>query len=148
MSFSKEEIKQLSDLLDVRFKEVDQRLDGIDQRFDGIDQRFDGIDRRFDGVDQRFDGVDQRFDAAKKSMNEGFKAVDAKFVAFSDKIQQSVADTLRFNNDLLRQDMKAMENRLTRSIEDGKQVILEAISGKLDNHEKRIVKLELGVVGA
>mgnify|MGYP001571432850 FL=1 len=41
-----------------------------------------------------------------------------------------------------------MENRLTRSIEDGKQVILEAISGKLDNHEKRIVKLELGVVGA
>ena len=127
MSFSKEEIKQLGDLLDVRFKVVDQRLDGIDQRFDG---------------------VDQRFDTAKKSMNEGFKAVDAKFVAFSDKIQQSVADTLRFNNDLLRQDMKAMENRLTRSIEDGKQVILEAISGKLDNHEKRIVKLELGVVGA
>ena len=134
MSFSKEEIKQLGDLLDVRFKVVDQRLDGIDQRLDGIDQRFDG--------------VDQRFDTAKKSMNEGFKAVDAKFVAFSDKIQQSVADTLRFNNDLLRQDMKAMENRLTRSIEDGKQVILEAISGKLDNHEKRIVKLELGVVGA
>ena len=141
MSFSKEEIKQLGDLLDVRFKVVDQRLDGMNQRFDRMDQRFDGMD-------QRFDGVDQRVDTAKKSMNEGFKAVDAKFVAFSDKIQQSVADTLRFNNDLLRQDMKAMENRLTRSIEDGKQVILEAISGKLDNHEKRIVKLELGVVGA
>lgn len=63
---------------------------------------------------------------------------------------QAVDDKFRINNDILMQEMRALEHRAKLDSDKNKQDIIEAIGDmidtgllpQIDNHEKRITKLE------
>ena len=101
--------------------------------------------------------VDAKFKVASERTERFEKSVDAKFKVTTeriDKFEQSMDDKFRYNNDLLRQDMKAMEHRLESKMERLKNdilagvaaVISDGINPQLDDHNKRLTKLELGMV--
>ncbi|MBI3249912.1 MAG: hypothetical protein HYZ50_25735 [Deltaproteobacteria bacterium] len=56
---TQQQIDQLREEMNQRFKAVDQRFDAVDQRFKSVDQRFDDLIRHVDG---RFDDMNRRFD--------------------------------------------------------------------------------------
>ena len=74
MSLTREDLKAISDLIEVKLNEqesrMDQKFEAIDQRFDKVDQKFEAIDQRFDKVDQKFEAIDQRFDDQDKKFEE------------------------------------------------------------------------------
>lgn len=79
MALTKEDLRQISEVLEPRFDALEGKLTrkidsavgelaiaaqkqflAIDTRLDGMYARFDAMDARFDTMDARFDGVDAR----------------------------------------------------------------------------------------
>src|SRR3989338_11098413 len=88
-------IGNLSERMDKRFSEVDDRFDKVDDRFAGMDDRFDkvddrfaGMDNRFDKVDDRFAGMDDRFDKQEASIDKRFNEVDDRFTEQEIKLEK------------------------------------------------------------
>jgi len=113
--------------VDKRFEEVTQQLAALDRRFDGValsavvDKRFEEVTQQLAALDGRFDGValsavvDQRFE----KVGRGFVAVDQRFAEVAASFE-------------------AMEKTALERHEE----LLEAVTGRSDNHEWRIRKLE------
>lgn len=63
-----------------------------------------------------------------------------------EKILQAVQDSSRYTQDLLRQDMKAMEHRIDAKAEKNKEEIIgfidERIFPQIDSLDQRLTKLE------
>ncbi|WP_313164886.1 hypothetical protein [Sedimentibacter sp.] len=59
MSLTREDLKAISDLIEVKLNEQESRMD---QKFEAIDQRFDKVDQKFEAIDQRFDDQDKKFE--------------------------------------------------------------------------------------
>ena len=81
MSLTKEDKKDIEDIVDGKLDPINARLDKIDERFDGIDARLDKIDERFDKMDERFDKMDERFD----EMDTRFDRVEGRL----DKLEET-----------------------------------------------------------
>jgi methyl-accepting chemotaxis protein len=50
--------RDMVDVFERRFEQVDQRFEQVDQRFEQVDQRFEQVDQRLEQIDRRFDNVD------------------------------------------------------------------------------------------
>jgi chromosome segregation ATPase len=119
-------IDQRFEQIDQRFEQIDQRFEKIDQRFEKIDQRFEKIDQRFEKIDQRFEKIDQRFE----KIDQRFEAIDDRFDNLVDEVTRNVIGHMEMLFESLRSDIR---------------VFAEGLKGqgiKLEEHEKRITKLE------
>ncbi|HHZ01983.1 MAG TPA: hypothetical protein GX396_03435 [Tissierellia bacterium] len=54
MALTKEDLKAIADLINIKLDEHGKRFDAIDKRLDTIDQKFDDIDKRFDNLRTEF----------------------------------------------------------------------------------------------
>ncbi len=48
----------------------------IDKRFEAVDRRFEAADKRFEAVDRRFEAADKRFEELITAMNKHFETID------------------------------------------------------------------------
>lgn len=53
-------LQTILDVMNSKFKQIDEKFDKIDKRFEQIDEKFDKIDKRFEQIDERLDGIDTR----------------------------------------------------------------------------------------
>jgi chromosome segregation ATPase len=75
------DLRELANLINDRFTQIDARFDKIDDKFAQIDARFDKIDDKFVQIDARFAQIDARFNK-----------VDARFA----KMDQANCELLEF----------------------------------------------------
>ena len=126
MSLTKEDLKAISDLIDVKLNEqdkrFDKRFDEIDRRFEQVDKRFDEIDRRFEQVDKRFEGIDERFEQVDKRFDEQDKKIDKRF----DEQDKAFKEMLIDNNILIAEHFQRIvtesEKRLSKEIQEIRNV--------------------------
>jgi len=118
-------IKEVIQRFDEKFEGVDKRFEGVDEKFEGVDKRFEGVDKRFEIVNKRFDGVDEKAEYNK----EEILASNREVLASNEKIAKSIND--------MRQEQIAHQGGHVRT----NDTLLEH-GDKLQNHEKRIIKLE------
>lgn len=80
---TKEDLKQISDLMDTKFevmeKKFDDKFDAMEKRFD---DKFDAMEKKFDGkfdaMEKKFDG---KFDTMEKKVDGKLENIDAKFTS-------------------------------------------------------------------
>ena len=81
MSLTQEDLRAISDLIDVKLdrqeQNINKRFDTVDKKFEEVDKRFDAVDKRFEQIEvkldehsKRFDAVDKRFEEVDKSLND------------------------------------------------------------------------------
>ena len=58
---TREDLQQISELMDTKISPIVERLDKVDSRLDKVDSRLDAMDARFDKVDGRMDKMDAHF---------------------------------------------------------------------------------------
>lgn len=74
MSLTQEDLKAISDLIDVKLdkqeQNINKRFDTIDKKFEDVDKRFGQIENKLDEHSQRFDVVDKKFGDVDKKLND------------------------------------------------------------------------------
>ena len=135
------------EILDARFKANEQRSTEI-------------LDARFKANEQRTTAIlDARFKASEAVVDGKFKSfetvIDAKFkanrVEMKEIIEQTVNDKAQLIIDQTRSEILASENRQDKKLEAMEQRIIEGVGDLVDNsilpqieeHDKRITKLEV-----
>ncbi len=113
-------------------RRLTSRLDGVDKRLSSVDSRLDGVDKRLVGVDNRLDGVDRRLD----SMDNRLSNLQINDIKTQSKLED-MSETIKLIPKLYNSVDKMMGEVLSYRQE---KVFLK---NKLDNHEKRISKIEL-----
>ena len=120
MSLTQEDLKAISDLIDVKLTEQEKR---ISNRFDQVDIRFEQIDKRFDEQDKRFN---KKFDEQDKRFNERFDEQDKRFDKKFDDFRTEFKEMLIENNILIAEHVQRIvsesEERLSKQINDIKNV--------------------------
>ena len=131
---TKQDLKQIANLLDERFtaydKKMDQRFEQVYQRFEQVYQRFEQVYQRFEQVDQRFEQVDQRFE----QIDQRFEQIDQRSV----KLENTV-DQVDKKVSLVRKDL---EEVITQNI----MPTLEIIVKDVEKNKKAIKKLHTTLV--
>jgi len=125
----------------VTSKEFNETKKEFIERFDKIDKRFEQVDKRFEQVDKRFEQVDKRFDEVKDIMsNMAIKIIDniedlktlKETVATKDDIRQIMTAIDSFGS-------QTKDHERTAEINTHR---IKELEPKVENHEKRIGKLE------
>jgi len=89
MSLTKDDLRQIGELMDERFTKVNEKFAKIDERFVKMDERFAKIDERFAKIDKKFEKMDENFakiDGKFAKMDEKFAKVDARFDALERRL--------------------------------------------------------------
>ena len=71
-----EELKNLREVMEVRFN-------GVQTEFKGIHQRFEDVNERFEDVNKRFEDMDKRFSQVQWMMGLGFTVLAALMAVFN-----------------------------------------------------------------
>ena len=87
---TKEDIKNLMQLMEKRFEAIDKRFEEMSQnnnkRFEAIDKRFEDLyhymDKRFEAFDKRFEDMNKRFNMMFTFMSIGFTIIIVLTVLF------------------------------------------------------------------
>lgn len=108
-------VAQLKRAMDRRFIGTDRRFVSIDRRFRQVDRRFAQVDRRFAKIERRLDRVERGLTSVRAEIVRSAKETRRHF----DVVVESLHDDLRI-------------------FADG----IAAQSARLNNHEKRITRLE------
>ena len=140
-----EKLSSLIGYMDVRFENIESRLDGIDLRLDKIESRLDEVEFRLDKVEARLDKIEERLDNHEDRFDRLEKHIDFKFDFFKGDIIRSLepmfadmrVDLLGYKDSMVTRTMDIEVEQLALGS------ALERNSEILDNHEKRIKKLEL-----
>ncbi len=73
---TKEDIKNLMQLMEKRFEAVDKRFEAVDKRFEAVDKRFEEMaqnnNKRFEAIDKRFEDLYHYMDKRFEDMNRRF----------------------------------------------------------------------------
>jgi hypothetical protein len=67
---TKEDIKDLIEIMDKRFESMDKRFESVQEQ---LDKRFESMDKRFESMDRRFESMDRRFESMIETINRGFE---------------------------------------------------------------------------
>ncbi|TFF88155.1 MAG: hypothetical protein EU549_03530 [Promethearchaeota archaeon] len=54
-------------------EDIKNLVEMLDKRFESMDKRFESMDKRFESMDKRFEAMDKRFEALIETMNRGFE---------------------------------------------------------------------------
>jgi len=112
--------------------EINQKVDNVNQKVDNVNQKVDNVNQKVDNVNQKVDNVNQKVDNSEKEVEKRHKEILAsneKVLASNEKIAKSIND--------MRQEQTAHQGGHIRT----NNTLLEH-DDKLENHEKRIIKLE------
>jgi len=84
------ELKNLREVMEVRFNAVQtelkafhQRFEDVNKRFDDINQRFEDVNKRFEDVNTRFEDMDKRFSQIQWTIGIGFTVLAALMAVFN-----------------------------------------------------------------
>ena len=115
MSLTLEDLKAISDLIDVK---LDKQEQNINKRFDQVDKKFEQVDKKFEQIDKRFEQIDKRFD-------EQDKRFDKKLDEFRNEFKEMLID----NNVLIAEHVQRVvsesEDRLSKQIHDIRNVVAQ-----------------------
>ncbi|MFH1899150.1 MAG: hypothetical protein ABIJ82_01605 [Patescibacteria group bacterium] len=104
-------------------KRLTNRLDGVDERLSSMDNRLDGVDKRLDSMDNRISNLqinDIKIQSKLGDIGETIKLLPKLY----NSVDKMISEVLSY-----RQEKVSLKN-------------------KLDNHEKRISKIELNTTFA
>lgn len=120
MSLTQEDLKAISDLIDIK---LDKQEQNINKRFDEVDKRFDEQEKR---INDRFEQIDKRFDEQEKIFNDRFDEQEKRFDKKLDDFRTEFKEMLIDNNMLIAEHVQRVvsesEERLTREIQEIKNV--------------------------
>lgn len=67
------DLRELKDLINTRFNELERKIDGIDKKLDihivRTDEKFKSVDQRFDEIDKRLNQVDRSIEVINARLN-------------------------------------------------------------------------------
>ncbi|MEW6104080.1 MAG: DUF892 family protein [bacterium] len=76
---TKDDLKQIIEVMNKRFEEVNKRFEDINKRFEEhreeTNRRFEEINQRFETIDKKFEAMDQRFVSLIEEMHLGFTSI-------------------------------------------------------------------------
>jgi DNA anti-recombination protein RmuC len=122
MSLTLEDLKAISDLIDVK---LDKQEQNINKRFDQVDKKFEQVDKKFEQIDKRFEQIDKRFEQIDKRFDEQDKRFDKKLDEFRNEFKEMLID----NNVLIAEHVQRVvsesEDRLSKQIHDIRNVVAQ-----------------------
>jgi septal ring factor EnvC (AmiA/AmiB activator) len=129
MSLTLEDLKAISDLIDVKLdkqeQNINKRFDQVDKKFEQVDKKFEQIDKRFEQIDKRFEQIDKRFEQIDKRFDEQDKRFDKKLDEFRNEFKEMLID----NNVLIAEHVQRVvsesEDRLSKQIHDIRNVVAQ-----------------------
>jgi hypothetical protein len=71
----------LLEILEIKFKTIDDRFDVIDTRFKAVNERFDGVDARLDGMEKKIDESHNRIDRLISQNAMEYHKVDVRLAS-------------------------------------------------------------------
>lgn len=70
MTLTKEDLAAISELLDVKFIQVDKRLSVVEERLNVVEERLDKMEERLDKMEERLDRMDGNIVALRTGQSE------------------------------------------------------------------------------
>jgi hypothetical protein len=108
---TKEDIKDLIEIMDKRFESMDKRFESVqeqlDKRFESMDKRFESMDKRFESMDKRFESMDKRFESVQEQLDKRFESVQEQL----DKRFESVQEQLDKRFESMDKRFESMDRR-------------------------------------
>lgn len=132
-----EDLRQIGEIMDIRFQKRDEKFDKIDERFDKIDEKFDKIDERFIKVDERFTKIDEKFD----KIDENFKRLEQKIDLQNLEMDRRFAEQNCIINGFrteLKNDMTEMRTDFCERMDYKIDGLRNEINGKVDGLDHKI----------
>jgi chromosome segregation ATPase len=77
MSLTKEDLNQISNLLDQKLRPIEVRLDRLEARMDKLEARMDKLESRMDQLESRMDKLESRMDKLETWMDSLEARMDA-----------------------------------------------------------------------
>ncbi|GEM_PF-6934703 len=120
---------------------VDQKVQALDQKVQTIDQKVQTLDQKVQAVDQKVQVLDQKVQAVDQKVNN----IAIKVVMIESDLKEVKENMLtRADKDEIMNSIDGLAGEVRAM---GRSVLIrgnwkEEHDGKLDNHEKRIQKLE------
>lgn len=136
MAITDDDIKKLKTVFATKqdFKRLETRFSGLERRFGGLEERFGGLERRFGGLEGKVSGLE-----------EGLRNLVKDHVALRSEVEE-IKEKMATKDDL--RDVKGIaeevlgEVKAMREEQAAHNQQHEDTDQRLDNHERRLKKLE------
>ena len=136
-----EDLRQIGEIMDIRFHKRDEKFDKIDERFTKIDEKFDKIDENFKRLEQKIDlqnlEMDRRF-AEQNCIINGFRTELKNDMT---EMRTDFCERMDYKIDGLRKEINGKIDGLDHKI-DG---LGNEVNGKIDGLDHKIDGLKLWI---